>query len=141
VSSRTQAIEQKALELLQPVLDQGGYELVDLEYVREAGTWYLRAYCDKEGGITVDDCEIISHAFETRLDEADLIDAAYILEVSSPGLGRPLKKEKLRAAQERAPLKHPAKPEKLPNRIRRPHRRLWQRQVLAEPEIRSCWPV
>ena len=94
MSSRTQAIEQKALELLQPVLDQGGYELVDLEYVREAGTWYLRAYCDKEGGITVDDCEIISRAFETRLDEADLIDEAYILEVSSPGLGRPLKKEK-----------------------------------------------
>ncbi len=94
MSSRTQAIEQKAEELLRPILDQGSYELVDLEYVKEAGTWYLRAYCDKAGGITVDDCEIISRAFEVKLDEADLIEEAYILEVSSPGLGRPLKKEK-----------------------------------------------
>ena len=60
----------------------------------EGGTWYLRAYIDKEGGITVDDCEIVSRAFSDRLDAEDFIDDAYIMEVSSPGLGRPLKKEK-----------------------------------------------
>ena len=56
--------------------------------------WYLRAYIDKPGGITVDDCEIVSRAFSDRLDAEDFIDDAYIMEVSSPGLGRPLKKEK-----------------------------------------------
>ena len=67
---------------------------MDVEYVKEGGTWYLRAYIDKEGGITVDDCEIVSRAFSDRLDAEDFIDDAYIMEVSSPGLGRPLKKEK-----------------------------------------------
>ena len=69
-------------------------ELVDVEYVKEAGTWYLRAYIDKEGGIAVDDCEVISRALSDWLDKEDFIDDSYILEVSSPGLGRPLKKEK-----------------------------------------------
>ena len=67
---------------------------MDVEYVKEGGTWYLRAYIDKEGGITVDDCEIVSRASSDRLDAEDFIDDAYIMEVSSPGLGRPLKKEK-----------------------------------------------
>ena len=70
------------------------FELVDVEYVKEAGTWYLRAYIDKEGGITVDDCEIINRKLSDWLDEEDFIEESYILEVSSPGLGRPLKKEK-----------------------------------------------
>ena len=65
-----------------------------MEYVKEAGTWYLRAYIDKEGGIAVDDCEVISRALSDWLDKEDFIDDSYILEVSSPGLGRPLKKEK-----------------------------------------------
>ena len=91
--SRTEEIEKKAEEILLSVIGDT-YEFVDLEYVKEAGTWYLRAYCDKEGGITIDDCEIISRAFEEKLDAADFIDDAYVLEVSSPGLGRPLKKEK-----------------------------------------------
>ena len=69
-------------------------KLVDVEYVKEAGTWYLRAYIDKEGGIAVDDCEVISRALSDWLDKEDFIDDSYILEVSSPGLGRPLKKEK-----------------------------------------------
>ncbi|MCR4653316.1 MAG: ribosome maturation factor RimP [Eubacterium sp.] len=94
LSARTEAIENKAEALLLPLLEEMNYEFVDLEYVKEAGTWYLRAYADKEGGITVDDCEIISRAFEEKLDAADLIEEAYILEVSSPGLGRPLKKER-----------------------------------------------
>ena len=69
-------------------------ELVDVEYVREAGIWYLRAYIDKEGGITVDDCEVVSRELGDWLDQKDFIEDSYILEVSSPGLGRPLKKEK-----------------------------------------------
>lgn len=94
MGTKTEAIEQRAEALLLPLLEELHYEFVDLEYVREAGTWYLRAYCDKEGGITVDDCEIISRAFEEKLDQEDFIEDAYVLEVSSPGLGRPLKKER-----------------------------------------------
>lgn len=79
---------------LLPLMEEHGFELVDVEYVKEAGTWYLRAYIDKEGGIAVDDCEVISRALSSWLDKEDFIDDSYILEVSSPGLGRPLKKEK-----------------------------------------------
>ena len=92
MSARTEAIEAGAEKLLLPILEENGFELVDVEYVKEAGTWYLRAYCDKEGGFTVNDCELTSRAWEAKLDEADLIEEAYVLEVSSPGLGRPLKK-------------------------------------------------
>ena len=67
---------------------------MDVEYVKEGGSWYLRAYIDKPGGIAVDDCEVISRALSDLLDEHDFIEDSYILEVSSPGLGRPLKKEK-----------------------------------------------
>lgn len=86
--------EQKAEAMAQPIIDSFGFELVDVEYVKEAGTWYLRFYIDKEGGITIDDCEAVSRLFSDKLDEKDFIDDAYIMEVSSPGLGRPLKKEK-----------------------------------------------
>ncbi len=92
--SKREEYEQKAEALLMPVIKAGNYELVDVEYVKEAGTWYLRAYVDKEGGITIDDCEKVSRAFSDLLDREDFIEDAYILEVSSPGLGRPLKKEK-----------------------------------------------
>lgn len=77
-----------------PVLEQHQFELVDVEYVREVGVWYLRCYIDKEGGIAVDDCEVISRLLGEWLDQEDFIEDSYILEVSSPGLGRPLKKEK-----------------------------------------------
>ena len=77
-----------------PDLEQHQFELVDVEYVREVGVWYLRCYIDKEGGITVDDCEVISRLLGEWLDKEDFIEDSYILEVSSPGLGRPLKKEK-----------------------------------------------
>ena len=66
----------------------------DREYVKEGGTWYLRTYIDKEGGISIDDCEKVSRRLSDILDEKDYIDDTYIMEVSSPGLGRPLKKEK-----------------------------------------------
>ena len=92
--SRREAYEQKTEELLEPIVREKGFELVDVEYVKEAGTWYLRAYIDKPGGITVDDCELVSRAFGDILDEKDYIAENYIFEVSSPGLDRPLKKEK-----------------------------------------------
>ena len=92
--SKREQYEEQAEKLLQPIIDANGFELVDVEYVKEAGNWYLRAYIDKPGGITVDDCETVSRAFSDLLDEKDFIEDSYILEVSSPGLGRPLKKEK-----------------------------------------------
>lgn len=92
--SRREQYEERTNELLKPIVAELGFELVDVEYVKEAGTWYLRAYIDKPGGITVDDCETVSRGFSDILDEKDYIEDAYIFEVSSPGLGRPLKKEK-----------------------------------------------
>lgn len=86
--------EKKAEALAEPIVERFGFELVDVEYVKEAGSWYLRLYIDKEGGITIDDCEMVSRAFSEELDREDFIESAYIMEVSSPGLGRPLKKEK-----------------------------------------------
>lgn len=86
--------EVKTERFLQPLVEENHFELVDVEYIKEAGNWYLRAYIDKEGGITVDDCEVISRRLGEWLDEKDFIADSYILEVSSPGLGRPLKKEK-----------------------------------------------
>ena len=86
--------EQKAEAMAQPIIDQFGFELVDVEYVKEACNWYLGFYFEKEGGINVDDCEAVSRIFSDKLDELDFIEDAYIMEVSSPGLGRPLKKEK-----------------------------------------------
>ena len=92
--SKREQYEQQTEELLLPIIESHGFELVDVEYVKEAGTWYLRAYIDKPGGITVDDCEVVSRAFSDILDEKDYIEDTYIFEVSSPGLGRPLKKDK-----------------------------------------------
>ena len=92
--SKREAYEQQTEQLLLPIVESHGFELVDVEYVKEAGTWYLRAYIDKPGGITVNDCELVSRTFSDILDEKDYIEDTYILEVSSPGLGRPLKKEK-----------------------------------------------
>ena len=92
--SKREVYEQKTEELITPFVEDKGFELVDVEYVKEGGNWYLRAYIDKPGGITVDDCEVISRSLSDKLDEEDFIEGAYILEVSSPGLGRPLKKEK-----------------------------------------------
>ena len=86
--------EQKTEEILLPIVEEYGFELVDVEYVKEGGTWYLRTYIDKEGGISIDDCEKVSRRLSDILDEKDYIDDTYIMEVSSPGLGRPLKKEK-----------------------------------------------
>lgn len=92
--TKREQYESKTEAFLLPFLEQQNFELVDVEYVKEAGTWYLRAYIDKEDGIAVDDCEVVSRRLGDWLDEKDFISDSYILEVSSPGLGRPLKKEK-----------------------------------------------
>lgn len=86
--------EKRTEQLLLPILSQNGFELVDVEFVKEGSTWYLRSYIDKTGGINVNDCERVSRALEKELDREDFISEAYVLEVSSPGLGRPLKKDK-----------------------------------------------
>lgn len=86
--------EQRTEALITPIIDANKFELVDVEFVKEAGENYLRAYIDKPGGITIDDCELVSRALSDKLDEEDFIDESYILEVSSPGLGRQLKKDK-----------------------------------------------
>ena len=92
--AKREIYEQKTEELLLPIIEKNQFELVDVEYVKEGSNWYLRAYIDKPGGITVDDCEVVSRALSELLDQNDFIEDSYILEVSSPGLGRPLKKEK-----------------------------------------------
>ncbi len=92
--SKRDLYESMTEELVMPLIRQNQFELVDVEYVKEGSNWYLRVYIDKPGGINVDDCELISRALSDLLDEKDYIEDAYILEVSSPGLGRPLKKEK-----------------------------------------------
>ncbi|MDR1800923.1 MAG: ribosome maturation factor RimP [Lachnospiraceae bacterium] len=92
--SRSEDYCLKTEELLQPIVEDKGFELVDVEYVKEGGIWYLRAYIDKEGGITIDDCEAVSRMLSDLLDENDFIADAYCLEVSSPGLTRELKKDR-----------------------------------------------
>ena len=87
-------IEERTEALVLPIIEEHHFELVDVEYVKEGADWYLRVYADKEGGINIDDCVLFSRALEAKLDAEDFIEDAYILEVSSPGLGRPLKKEK-----------------------------------------------
>lgn len=86
--------EERTEKLLNPIMETNNFELVDVEYVKEAGNWFLRVYVDKEGGITIDDCETVSRALSDILDQEDFIQDSYILEVSSPGLGRQLKKDK-----------------------------------------------
>ena len=92
--SKREDYEHRAEALLQPIVEQFGFELVDVEYVKEGGTWYLRGYVDKPGGITINDCEAVSRQFSDRMDEEDFIPDSYVMEISSPGLDRPLKKPK-----------------------------------------------
>ena len=79
---------------LEPILANFNFELVDVEFVKEGPSYFLRIYIDKEGGVTIEDCRITSRAIEEVLDEKDIIEPAYMLEVSSPGLDRVLKKDK-----------------------------------------------
>jgi ribosome maturation factor RimP len=86
-------IAEMVFEIAYPVIEEHGFELVDVEYVREGSNWYLRVFIDKPGGITIDDCQTVSEKLSEKIDRADLIGQSYFFEVSSPGLDRPLKKD------------------------------------------------
>lgn len=86
--------ELKTEELLKDYINELNLELVDIEFVKEGRQWYLRIYIDKQGGVDIEDCEKVSRYIDPILDEKDFITQEYVLEVSSPGLTRPLKKDK-----------------------------------------------
>ena len=92
--SKAKTYETKTEEILIPIVADAGVEIYDVEYVKEGSDWYLRVYIDKPEGVNINDCEIVNRALSAKMDELDFIDDAYILEVSSPGLGRALKKER-----------------------------------------------
>lgn len=92
--SRREDYESKTEQLLEPIALSNGVEIYDVEYVKEGSDYYLRAYIDKPEGVNIIDCENVSRALSDALDEKDFIADAYILEVSSPGLGRTLKKDR-----------------------------------------------
>ena len=92
--SKREDYEARFEKILLPITEEYDLEIYDVEYVKEGSDWYLRAYIDKEGGVTIEDCEKVSRAVSEVMDKEDFIPDAYILEVSSPGLGRALKKDK-----------------------------------------------
>ena len=92
--SKRETYESKTEQILSPIAEKYGVEIYDVEYVKEGKDWYLRAYIDKPEGVNINDCENVSRALSDELDKEDFIPDAYILEVSSPGLGRALKKDK-----------------------------------------------
>ena len=92
--SKRETYESKTEQLLSPIAEKYGVEIYDVEYVKEGSDWYLRAYIDKPEGVNIVDCENVSRALSDALDAEDYIPDAYILEVSSPGLGRTLKKDR-----------------------------------------------
>jgi ribosome maturation factor RimP len=87
-----QPIAEQARRVLEPVLLRDGYELVEVEWIRGGGRWTLRLYVDKAGGVGIEDCQAVSHLVDPILDAEDFIEPAFDLEVSSPGLDRPLRK-------------------------------------------------
>ena len=84
-------VTEQVAQFAEPVVQAHGCTLWDVEYVREGGEWFLRLYIDKDGGVTIDDCEALHRAIDAPLDELDPIDCSYTLNVSSPGIDRPLK--------------------------------------------------
>ena len=92
--SKRETYEAKTEALLAPIAAAAGVEIYDVEYGKEGADWYLRAYIDKPEGVSIVDCETVSRAFSDQLDQEDFIPDAYILEVSSPGLGRALRKDR-----------------------------------------------
>lgn len=92
--SKRETYENRTEQLLEPIVEKFGIEIYDVEYVKEGSDWYLRAYIDKPEGVNIIDCENVSRALSDALDAEDYITDAYILEVSSPGLGRTLKKDR-----------------------------------------------
>ena len=92
--SRAKTYETRTEEILAPIVADAGVEVYDVEYVKEGADWYLRVYIAKPDGVNINACEVVNRALSAKMDELDFIDDAYILEVSSPGLGRTLKKER-----------------------------------------------
>ena len=92
--SKALSITKQITDLADPVLDEIGFELVDVEYLAKHGRWVLRIYIDKDGGVTIDDCARVSGELGDLIDIKEIIENEYVLEVSSPGVNRPLKKEK-----------------------------------------------
>lgn len=86
-------IRKKIADLAEPILGELGFELVDVEYLSKHGRWVLRVYIDKNGGVTIDDCAMVSGELGDLIDIKDIIEHEYVLEVSSPGLNRPLRKD------------------------------------------------
>ena len=91
---QTKDIINKVTEYVMPVIEENNFELVEVEFIKEGSNYYLRLYIDKEGGFSIQDCEKVSRYLETKLEEDDFIEKAYILEVSSPGIDRILKTDK-----------------------------------------------
>jgi ribosome maturation factor RimP len=102
-----ESVAERARKLLEPVLVRDGYELVEVEWLREGGGWVLRLFVDKPGGFGIDDCQAASRLVETLLDVEDFIEPTYSLEVSSPGVDRPMRKPEdfQRFAGQRAKVK------------------------------------
>ena len=92
--SKRETYEAKTEAMLLPIAEKNGVEIYEVEYVKEGSDFYLRAYIDKEEGVNINDCEAVSRELSDALDREDFIPDAYILEVSSPGLGRTLKKDR-----------------------------------------------
>ncbi len=92
--AKKETVEKKTEELLIPILEKNELKLWDVEYVKEAGEWYLRAFIDKDQGVTINECVKVSRELSDLLDRDDFINDPYILEVSSPGLTRTLKRER-----------------------------------------------
>ena len=94
MASKAHIVIKQVADLIEPIFDGMGFELVDVEYLSKHGRWVLRLYVDKEGGVTIDDCARLSGEIGVLIDIKDVIKHEYVLEISSPGLNRPLKKER-----------------------------------------------
>ena len=94
MAAKVHVVAKRVADLVEPVLNEMGFELVDVEYLSNYGKWVLRLYIDKEAGVTIDDCVTVSREIGDLIDIKELVTHKYTLEVSSPGIDRPLKKEK-----------------------------------------------
>jgi ribosome maturation factor RimP len=94
MTTKTHVVINRISDLVEPILDEMGFELVDVEYLSHHGKWVLRLFIDKEGGVTIDDCVRVSREVGDVIDIKEVVTHEYTLEVSSPGIDRPLRKEK-----------------------------------------------
>jgi ribosome maturation factor RimP len=94
MTAKTHFVVNQVAELVEPILDEMGIELVDVEFLSQSGKWVLRLYIDKEAGVTIDDCVRVSREIGDLIDVKEAVTHEYTLEVSSPGIDRPLRKEK-----------------------------------------------